>query len=114
MEFPVLLLLGTFVAIIAVAIPMLSHGWPFSYDQDQPSNFESRLADSRARRNAVGAGALAAATAGGTTVDLRKKKKDGDSDSGGAELVALGDTSDAGGGDSDGGSSCGGGGCGGD
>lgn len=108
MDFPTILLIGAFVVIIAVALPVLAHMGPLPLEHDEPDNFESRLRKSRAR-NAAGAGALAVAGAQAETakVDLRKKKDEGGS-SGGAELVTLGDS------DGDGGSSCGGSGCGGD
>ena len=84
MDFPTILLLGTFVIIIAVAMPMLSYKGPASLEESEPENtngFASRLRESRARK-AAGAAALAAAGAGAVNskVDLRKKKNEGSLD----------------------------------
>lgn len=117
MDFPVIMLLFAFVAIVAIALIMLSRVGPVPLDSEQPSNFQSRLSQSRLQKGAVlataaGAGVVGASLA--TAEDPRKKKDDGGSTCGGdvALMTSGADSGGSGGGDSDGGSSCGGGGCG--
>lgn len=117
MDFPVIMLLLAFVAVVAIALIMLSRVGPIPLDHDAPSNFESRLNKSRLQKGALAATAVGAGVAAAPMAnaqDPRKKKDDGGSGCGDAALITTGSDSGASdsGSDSDGGSSCGGGGCG--